>query len=287
MDLTDFVLSEGQLVKDHTEDTAMAERSWLQLWHHFMRHNEFEKAATIPIPWTLYGRPRVLGYSNQSLGMMQKIESDITREKLLAARAAFLNDALTPEDAEAAFATAKNNEITRWIMGHVVADNPTSILDCESRFGELSMEMAKLDVPVTVFMPFEQSASKLKGFINEQNLPIKIVHNVFEGHDFDDAKFDTVIVRDLMAYTPNDRVMLECACQLANKSVIITCVEGSLGRGFLCEDSKFKNVLASQRRCFTRETMEEMVLQTLEDPKYQVEIITVLDQRYICMYIER
>jgi SAM-dependent methyltransferase len=236
------VLSEGEIITSSEQDRLVAKRAWLQLWDHFMRHDERLKALQLQVPWDLETDPDVKRRVRTSLEHLEPfIRASRDPKRLKEYLIWDESEHNTPDTLESIFAHAKKDPRIQWIMNQIITLDPSTLLDVGVGFGEVTIEMARLQsIAITAIAPFAEGCNHAKQLQEEGGLAINWVHDVWEAlrEDFlaGKTRYDVVVASEILEHVIQDRAFVEDMCQMARRSVIITTPFGSVNKGFQLKD---------------------------------------------------
>lgn len=217
------ILSQGEVIANPEHHRMVAKKAWLQLWEYLMMNNELLRARTIPVPWDLMTDQDVLT-------AIQEVNNHVRRFRGVEDFCSFIwSSGILPEIdiLRSLWASGDNTERTKWIIQEACAENPETILSLGFSSPAITLLLGKNNRQVTTVVPVETYAEELNELAVKEKLPVQFVHGLFPEVDFGGRQFDVVLLCDLLEYVYDEIGVLQKACELARKCIIVTTPFGS------------------------------------------------------------
>lgn len=233
------VLSQGEMITSAEQHRLFAKKCWLGLWDFLSMNDDRILASRLPVPACLKDDRDIKDRQKESLDVLKRFAG---RDSYLA----HINDSSESYVTDEMIDRNKDKDKDRpvrpraaWMFDRVYSENPETVLDIGCGFGEIAWPIAKKGYQVTAITPSKIVTDRLNETAIEENLPLQVVCGVFEDLDFGDRQFDVVILGEIVEHVANDYAVLQKACSLAKKCIIVTTPKESCDGGFM-EDASWR-----------------------------------------------
>jgi hypothetical protein len=224
------ILSQGETITSPEQHRLIAKRAWLQLWDYLSLNDEHLLASQIPVPWSLDEDRDLKLHLDSSQAKLRRFESPEALRQYIVGSERY-------EDERILTALEKIPSDSRWqrmnwILNEIQAENPLSILDVGSGWGEIAFMLGVLKRNVVSLAPNPAVRRILEPKVRDAKINVRFVDKLFEEITPKEGAFDLVLLGEVIEHVLDDTETLQKACLLARRTVLLTTPVGSCEQGF-------------------------------------------------------